>query len=201
MKMRILFPVILSFALAACTSTPQPPRPAMQPLAVAGDFGFTDRKIDDDTIEVTYRGAEISVNSRNARNDSRIEAEKLKVRDLALLHAAKVAKEQGAAAIKVVNERVDSDTDVQSSPRCRPSPFWGPPGYWGYRGGYYGYGYGGGWGSPYYDCYERRWAKGRAVAVLTLDLLRAGAAPDKTAQPVDDTIARLEKTYAGITYP
>jgi hypothetical protein len=190
----------LGLSLSACAA-PAPPRPAMQPLAVAGNFGFTDRKIDDDTVEVTYRGAEVSVNSRNARNDTRLEAEKLKVRDLALLHAAKLAQAQGAAAMRVVSERVDSDVDVNSQPRCRPSPFWGPPGFWGYRG-YYGHGYGGfGWPGPYYDCYETRWAKARATATLTLDFLPAGAAQDATVQPVLPTIERLEKTYAGATYP
>ncbi|WP_374375545.1 hypothetical protein [Dongia sp.] len=199
---KLLAVLALGVGLSACAAS-TPPRPAMQPLAVAGNFGFTDRKIDADTIEVTYRGAEVSVNSRNARNDTRLEAEKLKVRDLALLHGAKLAKEQGAASVRVASERVDSDVDVNSQPRCRPSPFWGPPGFWGH--GYYGHGYYGhgyyGWPGPYYDCYESRWAKARATAVLTLDLLPADAPKDETAQPVGPTIERLEKTYAGATYP
>jgi hypothetical protein len=193
-----LFAILgLVAALAAC-STPRPPRPAMQPLAVAGDFGFSDRKIDDDTIEVIYRGAQISVNSRDARNDTRLEAEKLKVRDLALLRAARLAQERGFSQFKVVNERLDSDTDVRSRPRCHPSPFWGS--YWGHPG-YYGYRNYYGWPGPAYDCYESRWAKGRAIATLTIDLLPPGAAPDPAAEPVADTITRLEKTYAGVTYP
>lgn len=195
-----IFGLVLGLAVAGCAS-PSPPRPAMQPLAVAGNFGFTDRAIDDDTIEVVYRGAEITVSNRNARNDTRLEAEKLKVRDLALLHGAKMARDRGATAIRVATERVDSDTDVRSQPRCRPSPFWGPPGYWGYgyRPHHYGYGYGAyGWPGPYYDCHESRWAKGRATAVLTLDMVPAGT---EGSEEVAALIARLEQIYAQATYP
>lgn len=201
MATRAIVLLLLATSLAACT-TPAPPRPAMQPLAIAGNFGFTDRKIDTDTIEVTYRGAEVKVNSRNARNDSRVAAEKVKVRDLALLHGTKLAKEQGAVAIRIVNEKVDSDVDVRSRPSCRPGPLWGGIGAYGYPYRY-GYGYGGwGWPGPYYyDCYESRWAKAKAMATLTLDLLPAVDANDVSVQPVDGTITRLEKTYAGATYP
>lgn len=198
--MRALVPHSLALAvgllLVACT-TPQPPRPAMQPLAVAGNFGYSDRRVDADTFEVTYRGAEVTVSSSNARNDPRLDAEKLKVHDLALLHGARLAKTEGAAAIRIVSERIDSDTDVRSHPRCRPSPFWGPPGYWGYYPHYYGYG-GYGWPGSYYDCYESRWAKARATAVLTVDLVPAGT---EGAEPTAAVIERLEKLYAGATYP
>lgn len=200
MAFRSIALLVLAASLAACT-TPAPPRPALQPLAVAGNFGFTDRKLDPDTIEVTYRGAAVKVNSRNARNDTRVAAEKEKVRDLALLHGAKLAKEQGAVAIRIVNEKVDSDVDVRSRPSCRPGPLWGGVGAygWPYRYGYGGFGYGGGYG--YYDCYESRWANAKAMATLTLDLLPAVDANDVSVQPVNGTIERLEKTYAGATYP
>jgi hypothetical protein len=169
----------------------------MQPLWVAGNFGYSDRRIDTDTLEVSYRGAEVTVSSSNARNDPRLETEKVKVHDLALLHAAKLAEAERAAAIRIVNARIDSDTDVRSQPRCRPSPFWGAPGYWGYHPHYYGYG-GYGWPGAYYDCYETRWAKARATAVLTVDLVPAGT---EGAESTAAVIARLEKLYAGATYP
>ena len=199
MAFRPIVLLVFVASLAACT-TPAPPRPALQPLAVAGNFGFTDRKLDPDTIEVTYRGAAVKVNSRNARNDARVAAEKEKVRDLALLHGAKLAKEQGAVAVRIVNEKVDSDVDVRSRPSCRPGPLWGGYG-WPYRYGYGGLGYGGYGGYGYYDCYESRWAKAKAMATLTLDLLPAVDANDVSVQPVGSTIERLEKTYAGATYP
>jgi hypothetical protein len=197
--MRALACLLLLGGLAACT-TPAPPRPAMQPLAVAGSFGFSDRAIDADTIEITYRGAQISVDSRSARNDTRLEAEKLKVRDLALLRGAKLAQEKGASGFLVVSERVDSDVDVRSNPSCRPSPYWGPWGYRPYYGYGYGHGFGYGWPGPY-NCYENRWAKAQATAVLTLDLVQAGAPENAAVQAVAPTIARLEKLYAGATYP
>lgn len=199
MAIRSLALLLAAVCLAACT-TPAPPRPALQPLAIAGNFGYTDRKIDPDTIEVTYRGAEVRVNSRNSRNDSRVAAEKVKVRDLALLHGAKLAKEQGAVAVRIVNEKVDSDIDVRSRPSCRPGPFFGGFGYgYGYWPHRYGY-YGGGW-PGYYDCYERRWAKTKVMATLTLDLLPAPDASDASVEPVATAIDRLEKIYAGATYP
>jgi hypothetical protein len=192
---------IAAMALAACT-TPAPPRPAMQPLSVAGNFGFSDRNIDDDTIEVTYRGAEVTVSSRTPREDARIAAEKEKVHDLALLRAARIAQERGIPAIRIISEKTDSDVDVQSYPRCRAAPFWGPPGYWGYPG--YGYGYRhhrGYYGWPDdYACSETRSAKGKATAVLTVDLVTATTGSG-AALSTAETISRLEKIYATSTYP
>ena len=172
----------------------------MQALVAAGDFGFSDRQVDSDTIEVTYRGAAVAVSARNPRADFRVAAEKEKVHDLALLRAARIAQERGIPALKVVGDKTDSDIDVQSYPRCRPAPFWGYPGfgYYGYRHGY-GLGYGYGW--PYNDyCSEYRSAKVRAVSVLTVDLI-AMPVPGDQSVAASDTIARLEKTYAGATYP
>lgn len=198
--LRALACLLMLGAVSAC-ATPAPPRPAMQPLAVAGSFGFSERTIDADTIEVTYRGAQVQVDSRNARSDTRLEAEKLKVRDLALLRAAQLAQEKGASGLLVVSERVDSDVDVRSRPACRPSPYWGPWGYRPYYGYGYGHGFGYGWPGPGYDCYENRWARAQAKAVLTLDLIPADAPAHDAVQPVAPTIARLEKLYAGATYP
>jgi hypothetical protein len=186
--------------LAACT-TPAPPRPAMQPLSVAGNFGFSDRNIDGDTVEITYRGAEVKLSGSNPRGDARISSEKDKVHDLALLRAARIAQERGAAAFRIVSEKTDSDIDVQSYPHCNAAPFWGPGyGYYGRRHAY-GYGYGG-YGWPYYGypCSERRWASGRAVSVLTVDLVARPVAGDQSLGTAD-TIAKLEKIYANATYP
>lgn len=191
---------LLAVLVVAGCANPAPPRPAMQALIVAGDFGFSDRQVDTDTIEVTYRGASVSVSARNPRADSRVAAEKEKVHDLALLRAARIAQERGVSALKIVGEKTDSDIDVQSYPHCRPAPFWGYPGfgYYGYRHGY-GLGYGYGW--PYNDyCSEYRSAKVRAVSVLTVDLIAKPALGDQSVAAAD-TIARLEKIYAAATYP
>lgn len=190
--------LLVGLTLAAC-ATPAPPRPAMQPLSVAGSFGYSERDIDADTVEVTYRGAAVQVSSRAPRSDPRVAAEKEKVRDLALLRAARIAEARGIQALRIVGEKTDSDIDVQSYPRCRPAPFWGAPGYWGY--GYpYGYGYRHGFGWPDdYICSETRWAKARATAVLTVDLIATPATTDH-ALSTQDTIARLDKIYAGATY-
>lgn len=188
--------------LAAC-STPAPPRPAMQPLSVAGDFGFSDRNVDSDTLEITYRGAEVKLSGSNPRSDARIASEKDKVHDLALLRAARIAQERGAPAFRVVSEKTDSDIDVQSYPHCSPAPFWGYPGYgfYGHRRAYgYGYGAGYGWPGYGYPCSERRWASGKAISVLTVDLVAKPVAGDQSLGTTD-TIAKLEQIYAGATYP
>lgn len=189
----------LGLSLAACT-TPSPPRPAMQALSVAGNFGFSDRDIDADTVEVTYRGAQINISASAPRDDPSVLAEKQKVRDLALLRAAHLAQERGMSALRIVNEKTDSDIDQHSYPRCRPAPFWGGPGYWGYP---YGYGYGyrsfyGGWPDDYI-CTNRRSANVKTTAVLTVDLIAHPVADDQDLSTTD-TISRLEKIYAGATY-
>lgn len=192
--------VAVGIMLAACT-TPAPPRPAMQPLSVAGNFGFSDRNIDGDTVEITYRGAEVKLSGNNPRGDARISSEKDKVHDLALLRAARIAQERGAPAFRVISEKTDSDIDVQSYPHCTAAPFWGPGfGYYGHRHSY-GYGYGGyGWPHYGYPCSERRWASGKAVAVLTVDLIAKPVAGDESLDTAE-TIAKLEKIYANATYP
>lgn len=199
--MNVLHPwqaLLFGLALAAC-ATPAPPRPAMQPLSVAGNFGYSERNTDADTIEVTYRGAAVQISSRAPRSDSRVIAEKEKVHDLALLRAARIAQARGFPALRIVGEKASSDIDVQSYPRCRVAPFWGAPGFWGH--GYpYGYGYRHGYGwSDDYICYETRWAKVRATAVLTVDLVSSPAPTDQVLS-VQDTITRLETIYAGATY-
>ena len=198
---RLIASLAAVLLVAAC-STPAPPRPVMQPLSVAGDFGFSDRHIDSDTLEITYRGAEVKLSSSNPRGDARISSEKDKVHDLAVLRAARIAQERGAPAFRIVSEKTDSDIDVQSYPRCQPSPFWGYPGYgfYGHRHAY-GYGYGGyGWPGYGYPCSERRWASGKAISVLTVDLIAKPVAGDQSLGTAE-TIAKLEKIYAGATYP
>lgn len=198
-KILLLAPLIL--AVAACTTVPPPPpRPAMQPLSVAGNFGFSERDIDADTVEVTYRGAEVPISTRAPRTDPRVTAEKEKVRGLALLRAARIAQERGASSLRIASENTDSDIDVRSHPRCRVAPLWSRNGFWGP-----GFGYGLGYRNYYgwsddYICTETRTARARATAVLVVDLIA-----DPKSGPLSlsalETIARLEKMYAGATYP
>lgn len=181
--------------LAAC-GTPMPLQPAMQPLSVAGNFGFSDRIVDSDTVEVTFRGPQVRLSANNPRGDSRILSEKDKVHDLALLRAARIAQERGIAAFRVVSEKTDSDINVQSYPYCRRSPFWGHSGY-GFHRNRYPFGYG---GLPYdYPCSERRWATGNAVSILTVDLIARPVVGDQSLVTAE-TIKSLEKIYAGASY-
>ena len=189
---QLVLPLLVA-ALAACT-TPLPPRPAMQALSAAGNFGFSERTIDSDTIEVTYRGATVRVSANNPRSDPRVAEENERVRDLALLRAAQIAQERGVPALHIATETTDSDIDAQSRPNCRPAPFWGYPryGYYGYNHGFYG------WPDDFI-CSERRWATAKANSILTVDLVSQPVPGDQSLS-VAETIARLEKIYAGATY-
>jgi hypothetical protein len=65
----------LAFLLSAC-ATPEPPKPAMAPFGVNGDFGYSERDLGTDAaghsrIEVTYRGESVKVDPRNPRDDFR----------------------------------------------------------------------------------------------------------------------------------
>ena len=183
----------LLLVLGACT-TPIPSRPAMAPVGQNGDFGYSERDIGPDRLEVTYRGAAIQVSVRNPRGDGRVQAELDKAHDLALWRAAEVAKARGIAAIRIEQETRNSDIDVRSRPIYRPEPFYGPfwPGYapYGWRGPYYDGGY--------YD--EQRWATARAVVSMVVLLSPKLDSGDATLLPVGPTIDRLSKARGQAMY-
>src|SRR3954471_5588013 len=122
--LRVLAAVLL-ISLAAC-ATPAP-KPAMVALGTGGgDFGYSSKDLGPDRIEVTYRGAAVSVSASNPRDDSRTKAEQDKAHDLALWRAVQIAQERGKAGLKIENENRDSDVEVQRRSYYRPSPFYDP---------------------------------------------------------------------------
>lgn len=183
----------LLLILGAC-ATPAPSRPAMAPVGQNGDFGYSERELGPDRLEVTYRGAAIRVSARDPRGDGRAQAELDKAHDLALWRAAVVAKTRGAAAIRIEQETRNSDIDVRSRPVYRPGPLYGPfwPGY-GLHGWHHPF-YGGG----YYT--ESRWATARAVVSMVILLSPKVEAGDATLLPVATTIDRLSKARGQAMY-
>src|SRR5215510_14299236 len=124
---------VLAALVAGCAAAP--PKPAMVPLGQTGDFGYSERDLGEDRIEVSYIGSSIRVSSTQGRNDSRVTAEQAKVHDLALWRAAQIADQRGMDAMKIESETRDTDLDVTQ----QYVPAYGP----------YGYGY---WHRPYYCC-------------------------------------------------
>ena len=190
---KLIAVAVLAALLAGCT-TPPPPKPAMVPLGQTGDFGYTERDLAPDRIEVTYTGATIPVSSSQGRDDARVKAELVKIHDLALWRAAQIADERGMAAMKIENETRDTDVNVTQQYVQRVSPFYDP--FW-YRRRYCC--------GPFYDDYPYyyqpvRRASAQAVTKLTVQLLRQYDPHDTTQLPVKETLTKLQTARAGAVY-
>jgi hypothetical protein len=108
---KLLAAALLATLAAAC-STPVP-KPAMVPLGQTGDFGYSERDVGTDRIEVTYTGANLRVSSSQGKNDSRMVAEAGEdPATLAIWRAAQIADQRGMAAMKIENEARDTDVQV-----------------------------------------------------------------------------------------
>lgn len=178
--------------VAACATTP--PKPAMVPLGQTGDFGYSDRDLGQDRIEVTYTGATIPVSSSQGRNDSRVTAELAKIHDLALWRAAQIADQRGMAAMKVENETRDSNVNVTQQYVQRVSPFYDP--FWPRRryccGPFYD-------DDPFYYQPVRR-ANAQSITKLTVLLLKQYDPHDATQLSVKETLTKLQTARAGAVY-
>jgi hypothetical protein len=186
---KLLTITLLAILIAACAAPA--PKPAMVPLGQTGDFGYSERDVGTDRIEVTYIGATIRASSSA---DVRLVAERAKTRDLALWRAAQIADQRGMTAIRIENEVRDTDLQVTYD-------------YDGY-GSYYPYGYRryGYWGSPswfyddpYYYQPVRR-AYGQSITTLTVQLLNHYDPDDQTQLPVKETLSRLQSARSGAAY-
>jgi hypothetical protein len=196
-KAKLIAAIFMAALVAACT-TPPPPKPAMVPLGQTGDFGYSERDVGQDRIEVTYTGATIPVSSRAGRDDSRVKAEQAKIRDLALWRAAQIAAQRGMAAMKVENETRDTDVEVTRQYVQRIAPYsYAHPYYW----RRHGYCCGPSWfyDDPYYYQPVRR-AYAQAVTTLTVQLLKQQDPHDSTQLSVKETLTRLQSARAGAVY-
>jgi hypothetical protein len=195
-KGRILAAVLAAVLVAACTTAP--PKPAMVPLGQTGEFGYSDRDLGNERIEVTYTGADIQVSASEGRDDSRVTAEEAKIRDLALWRAAQIADQRGMTAMRIENETRDTDVEVTRQYVQRVAPFgYGYPYHW----RPYGYCCGPSWfyDDPFYYQPVRR-AHAQAVITLTVQLLQQYDPSDKTQIPVKETLERLRSERSGAVY-
>lgn len=184
----------VALSLAACAAPP--PKPAMVPLGQTGDFGYSERDIGPDRIEVTYTGSNIRVSSTQGRNDSRVSADQAKTRDLALWRAAQIADQRGMEAMKIESESRDTDLQVsqQYVQRLYPYPYYGYHPYWRRP-------YGPSWfyDDDYYIEPVRR-AYAQSVTTLTVLLLKTRDPNDAAQLPVKETLARLQASRAAAAY-
>jgi len=194
-RAKLIAAALLAMFVAACTTPP--PKPAMVPLGQTGDFGYSEKDLDQDRIEVTYTGATIPVSSRQGRDDARVAAELDKIHDLALWRAAQIADQRGMAGMKVENETRDTDVNVTQQYVQHIAPYypyyWHRPYYccgpsWFYDDDY-----------PYYYQPVRR-ANAQAVTKLTVLLLKQYDANDKAQLSVKDTLIHLQTARSGAVY-
>jgi hypothetical protein len=199
--MRWTAPFIAAALLLSACATPEPPKPAMAPFGINGDFGYTARDLAPDKIEVTYRGAAVKVDARNPRDDFRNRIELDKAYDLALWRAAEIAAERHKAGLKVERDSKNSDVDVQRHTYYRPDPFYDPffdpydDPFWPPYGRLNGPDFG-----PMYRFEEVRTATSRAEAKLTVTLYDSFDPKVDEMQPTDATLARLKAARGGEMY-
>ena len=129
--MRWTTPLIAIALLLSACAAPEPPKPAMAPFGVNGDFGYSERDLGTDQsgaakIEVTYRGSVVKVDSRNPRDDFRNHMELDKAYDLALWRAAQIAADRHKAGLKVETDSKNSDVEIQRRTYYQPDPFYDP---------------------------------------------------------------------------
>lgn len=195
-RARIIAAVLAAALVGAC-ATPAP-KPAMVPLGQTGEFGYSDRDLGQDRIEVTYTGANIRVSASEGRDDSRVTAEEAKIHDLALWRAAQIADQRGMAAMRIENETRDTDVEVTRQYVQRFVPYgYAHPFYW----RHHGYCCGPTWfyDDPFYYQPVRR-AHAQAVTTLTVQLLKQYDPNDTTQIAVDQTLERLRAERSGAVY-
>ena len=190
----LLIPILL--VLAACAA---PPRPAMVPLGSSGDFGYSERDLGPDRIEVSYRGDAVPVSPYRPREDGRAKAELDLAHDLALWRAAQIAQDRGKAGLKIEFENRDSDVVVQQRTYYRPDRFYDPffdpydDPFWPTTCRYCGPG-------PMYHFDHVRTAMARAEVRLTVSLHEIFDPEVEGMLGTSDTLARLKVSRGGAVY-
>jgi hypothetical protein len=177
--------LILALALASCQSAP--PLPALSPLDQAKHFGYVERDVGPDRVEVTYVGARRKLMSyAPTPRDPEAAAARAEVLDFATWRAAEIARARGFPAFRVV----DRQADVDSYPEAAAAgPAWGASPYWRSPGLVYG-------PPGFYYAVPYVWIQ--AHAVLTVQLVREPQADDQDAAAA---IARLGAAHPGADGP
>lgn len=159
---RVLSVTILLGLLGACSETPK--APLMSPVSQVTDFGYSNRDLAGNRIEVTYLGPARRVSTwRDSRREAVDEA-KAQAEELATWRAAQVALDKGKPAFQIVDKHTDVEVDVRD--------YYDP-----YPSAWYPYPYPYGWArGPFYPLYPRyygnyRDAYAQAQSKLTVQLL------------------------------
>ena len=193
-------PIALALVLSACV-TPAPPKPAMAPFGVNGEFGYSERDLGGDKIEVTYRGASVKVAAQNPRDDFRNRLELDKAYDMALWRAAEIATERHKTGLRVESDSKNSDVDVHRHTYYRPDPFSDPffdpydDPYWPPFHRLNGPDFG-----PMYRFQDVQTATSRAEVKVTVRLYDAFDPNVDDMLATDATLARLKAARSGEMY-
>ena len=123
----------LGLLLAACTAAP----PLLSPLEQAKRYGYSDRELAPDRVEVSYQGPRHSVPSQSATvPEAQVAPVRTEALDLATWRAAALALARGFAGLRVIERQsfVDARPDMLSDwgawPVWRQSGVvYGAPGY------------------------------------------------------------------------
>jgi hypothetical protein len=102
--------LILPLFVSACVGDAPPQRPLMSPLSEAKTFGYAEKTLAADQIEITYLAARRFVSVVHSDRQAEIARARALAEDLALWRAAQVAIARKARAFSVLNRR--SDTNV-----------------------------------------------------------------------------------------
>ncbi|MDH3232389.1 MAG: hypothetical protein OEQ29_02605 [Alphaproteobacteria bacterium] len=186
--------LFLSVFIAGCAGAPPPAPPLMSPLSEAKYFGYSERTVGPDQIEVTYLAPARRVALDRAKRAADIARARELAEDIALWRAAQVAMTRKARAFRVLNRRSDANLELRERiegyphypfflhrhPRDRRSRF-------SHYGFYRGYPY-----DPFLSI--GRDARVQVQATVTIALLKRKG--PRTIDP-SATAARLRAKYPG----
>jgi len=180
--------LLCSLGLVSCVGSAPPRRPLMSPLSEARTFGYSERTVARDEIEVTYLGRArfVSLIRNDRRRDTAIARKQAE--ELALWRGAQVALARKAKAFQVLNRRSNVDVEIRDHHYGYGFP---PP----YRHRNYRYRRHGFFGGHAYYPYgpSLQAAYAQAKATLTIALLARMRKGALNAKAVD---ARLRQKYA-----
>lgn len=104
---------ILAVVAAGCTVIAPPKKPLMSPLSEARTFGYSERSLAADQIEVTYLAPARDVSLSREARASEIAMARVLAEDLAMWRAAQVAIARKARAFRVLNRRSDANLELR----------------------------------------------------------------------------------------
>jgi hypothetical protein len=104
---------VLAALGAGCAGIQAPRKPLMSPLSEARTFGYSERSLADDRIEVTYLGPARDVSLDREARAAEIANARALAEDLAMWRAAQVAITRNAKAFRILNRRSDANVEFR----------------------------------------------------------------------------------------